>query len=73
MQNRKNLSEILLINIIGSVSGDIILIEEKKQHIEYRIREIKKRNNTGKVAIGSIVTLLDDYGDRERYYIIKRS
>lgn len=69
-RTEKNLSEILLINIIGSVPGDIISIEEKKQHIEYHIREIQKRNNTGKVAIGSIVTLLDDYGDREQYYIV---
>lgn len=69
-RKEKNISENLMINIIGSIPGDVIIIEEKKQHKEYHIKDIQKGNHTGKVAIGSVVTLLDDYGDREQYYIV---
>lgn len=64
------MQESLLMNILGSIPGDIILAEENKQHMEYHIKEIQKGNHKGKVAIGSIVTLLDDYGDKEQYYIV---
>lgn len=62
--------ESLLMNLLGSIPGDIILAEKNKQHAEYHIKEIQKGSHKGKIAIGSIVTLQDDYGDKEQYYIV---
>ncbi len=63
-------SENLMLNIIGSAVGDVILVEENKRHFEYHIKDIQKGNPQGKISVGSVVALLDEYGDREEYYIV---
>lgn len=64
------ISENLLLNIIGSSVGDVISVEENRQHVEYHIKAIEKGDPEGKVSVGSMVTLLDEYGEREEYYIV---
>lgn len=64
------ISEEILLNIIGSTVGDVISVEENKQHVEYHIKTIQKGDAKGVAAVGSIVTLLDSYGDRDEYYIV---
>lgn len=67
---QSGLSEDLLLNIVGSAVGDVVSVDENKKHIEYHIKAIEKGDPKGKISVGSVVSLSDDCGDREEYYIV---
>lgn len=67
---QSGLSEDLLLNIVGSAVGDVVSVDENKKHIEYHIKAIEKGDPKGKISVGSVVTLSDDCGEKEEYYIV---
>ncbi len=66
----QRIPEHLFISVIGSVPGDVISVEENKQHVEYQVRTIEKGKTDERAAIESIVTVEDEYGDEDQYFIV---
>ena len=62
-------SNTLFSALLGCMVGDSVVISSSKQKIEYQIREIQKGKPDG-AAIGSLITLEDEYGDSDQYYIV---
>lgn len=66
----EKISDKLLEALIGSLVGDVVVIEDDGQYLQYQIREIQKGGSTGTASIESVVTLSDEYNSKEIYYIV---
>lgn len=64
------MSDKLLEAYIGSSVGDVVIIEKDRQYLEYQIKDIQKGELEDFVSIESEVTLMDEFGNRDFYYIV---
>lgn len=64
------MSDKLLEAYIGSSVGDMVIIEKDRQYLEYQVKEIQKGECEDIVSIESEVTLMDEFGNRDFYYIV---
>lgn len=62
--------ENLLPCVAGCEVGEGVKTEERKQQVEYQLKSIRKGINHDLAAIESLVTLEDEDGDRDCYYIV---
>mgnify|MGYP001082383142 CR=1 FL=1 len=66
----KEISNVFIDAFLGSTVGDMVVVEKDRKYFEYQIKKLEKGCCKDIVSIGSVVTLLDEFGEKEIYYIV---